>query len=394
MHAKSTKNNNKKMCLIECYASLSAPFSLCPQPCYAHPSIPITKNCANERSIPGPPSPPNPLILFFAHKQATDGSTIVYSINPGQSNKLQVVTTTGDVLPFSTNIAATSQASRIITYRVEGSTASFNSFDTITGKWAGIGLKAPPPKPSSTGNPSTPGGNGSGNSTSGSEEKGAPIGAIVGGVVGGLVVIALVAFLFIRSRRQKKKADAPVVPTYYAETSQQPGATPGAAAAVLQSPTPAYQESPYAAAAQFKPQQQQFQPQQQQQFQPQQVFQQQQQVQPQQVQPGYTDPRLSYNPYTAAPGQPPMVQQQPTGQNPNIFQPHQSVYSISPAQSQQAYVYPPGTQPGSIHSQGTSPSHYQVLPTGSSPGASVGSPSQTPVVYTPPTVTGYQPPPQ
>ncbi|KAF9124518.1 hypothetical protein BGX30_000905 [Mortierella sp. GBA39] len=354
--------------------------------------------------------------------KATDGSTIVYSINPGQSNKLQVVTATGDVLPFSANIAATSQNSQIITYRVDGTTASFNSFDTTTGKWAGIGLMAAPAQPSSTGNPSTPGGNnggsgnGSGNSVSGSENKGAPIGAIVGGVVGGLVVIALVAFLFIRSRRQKKKADAPVVPTYYAETSQQPGAAPGAAAAALQAPTPAYQESPYTAVPQFKPpqqqfqsqqvqqqfqpqQQQQFQPQQQQQFQPQQlqqlqpqVFQ--QQVQPQQAQPGYADPRLSYNPYSAPPGQLPTVQQLPTDQNPNIFQPHQSVYSIPPAQSQQAYVYPPGTQPGSIPSQGTSPSHYQLLPAGSSSGASAGSPSQTPVVYTPPTVTGYHHPSQ
>lgn len=362
--------------------------------------------------------------------KATDGTTIVYSINPGQSNKLQVVTTTGDVLPFSANIAATSQNSQIITYRVDGTTASFNSFDTTTGKWAGIGLKAPSPKPStgSPGGSNGGSGNGSGNSTSGSEDKGgAPIGAIVGGVVGGLIVIALIAFLFVRHRRQKKKkVDAPVVPTYYAETSQQSGTAPGAAAAVLQSPTPVYQESPFVAAAQFKPQQQQFQPQpqqqqfqpqqpqqfqpqqqqqfqpqQQQQFQPQQlqqlqplVFQQQQQVQPQQAQPGYADPRLSYNPYSAAPGQPPIVQQQPTGQPPNIFQPHQSVYSISPAHSQQAYVYPPGTQPGSIPSQNTSPSHYQMLPTGSTPGASVGSPSQTPVVYTPPNVTGYQHPPQ
>ncbi|KAH7049738.1 hypothetical protein BKA57DRAFT_461113 [Linnemannia elongata] len=353
--------------------------------------------------------------------KATDGTTIVYSINPGQSNKLQVVTTTGDVLPFSANIAATSQNSQIITYRVDGTTASFNSFDTTTGKWAGIGLKAPSPKPStgSPGGSNGGSGNGSGNSTSGSEDKGgAPIGAIVGGVVGGLIVIALIAFLFVRHRRQKKKVDTPVVPTYYAETSQQSGTAPGAAAAVLQSPTPAYQESPFVAAAQFKPQQQQFQPQpqqqqfqpqqpqqfqpqQQQQFQPQQlqqlqpqVFQQQQLVQPQQAQTGYTDPRLSYNPYSAAPGQPPIVQQQPTGQPPNIFQPHQSVYSISPAHSQQAYVYPPGTQPGSIPSQNTSPSHYQMLPTGSTPGASVGSPSQTPVVYTPPNVTGYQHPPQ
>ncbi|KAF8947722.1 hypothetical protein BGZ47_008094 [Haplosporangium gracile] len=367
--------------------------------------------------------------------KAADGSTVVYSINPGQSNKMQVVTTTGDVLPFSANIVATSQSSQIITYRVDGTTASFNSFNPTTGKWAGIGLKAPPPKPSTSGNPSTPGagnggnGNGSGNSTSGSEEKGgAPIGAIVGGVVGGLVVVALVAFLFIRNRRQKKVA-TPVVPTYYAETSQQSGAAPVAAAADLQSPTPAYQESPYVAAAQFKQQQfqpqqqqqeyqpqqqhpQQYQPQQQQQeyqpqqqhpqqYQPQQlqqlqpqVFQQQQQqhVQPQQAQPGYADPRLSYNPYTAAPGQPPIIQQQQTGQHPNIFQPHQSVYSIAPIQSQQAYVSPPGIQAGNIHSQDTSPSHYQILPTGSSPGASIGSPSQTPVVYTPPTITGYQHP--
>lgn len=334
----------------------------------------------------------------------------MYSINPGQTNKLQVVTSNGDVLPFSSNLQVTSQSSKIITYRVDGTTASFNTFDTTTGKWAGIGLKAPPPKPSSPGNPSTPGGNNGGNSgninggDSTQEKGGASIGAIVGGVVGGLVVIALVAFLFIRNRRQKKKADGPVVHAYYAETSQQPGTEqkPLAAAAVaqpVQSPTPVYQESPYTG-AQFKPeqpylqhqQQQQFQPQQQQQqFQPQ-VFQQQQ---PQQ--PGYADPRMSYNPYTAAPVQQPIptVQSQ-VGQHPTIFQPHQSVYSISPVQSQQAYVYPPGTQPGSTHSQ-PSPVHYQAQtpPAASGAGASAGSPSQVPIVYTPPTVTGYtHPPPQ
>ncbi|KAG0291202.1 hypothetical protein BGZ96_005395, partial [Linnemannia gamsii] len=358
-----------------------------------------------------------------------------------------VVTSNGDVLPFASNLQVTSKGSKIITYRVDGTTASFNSFDTTTGKWAGIGLKAPPPKPSSPGNPSTPGGGNSGNINGGAntqESGGAPIGAIVGGVVGALVVVALVAFLFIRNRRQKKNAAGPLYPTYLAETSQQPGTDqkPLAAAAVahpVQSSTPAYQESPYTAGAQLKPeqqqqfqsqqqqqQQQQLQPQQPQQFQPQQpqqfqqqqqqpqqfqqqqpqLFQQQQpqlfqQQQPQQFQPpqqpGFADPRLSYNPYTAASGQPPIpIVQSQAGQHPTIFQPHQAVYSISPVESQQAYVYPPGTQSGSTHSQ-PSPVHYQTqtTPGASGAGASVGSPSQTPVVYTPPTVTGYtHPPPQ
>ena len=64
---------------------------------------------------------------------------------------------------------------------VNTTTAYFNTFDTTTNTWAGLSV--------------------SGSDKSGS--GGTPVGAIIGGVVGGLVVIALVAFLFIRNKRKK-----------------------------------------------------------------------------------------------------------------------------------------------------------------------------------------------
>jgi uncharacterized integral membrane protein len=77
----------------------------------------------------------------------------------------------------------------IVTYSmVNTTTAYFNTFDTATNTWAGLGL---------VGVPSTSGNSGN------SGKSSTPLGAIIGGVVGGLVVIALVAFLFIRNKRRK-----------------------------------------------------------------------------------------------------------------------------------------------------------------------------------------------
>ncbi|KAG0257120.1 hypothetical protein BGZ95_005317, partial [Linnemannia exigua] len=326
----------------------------------------------------------------------TDGNTVVYSISPAQSNKLQVVANNGaEVLPFSSNIVATLQNSQIITYRVNGATATFNSFDALTGKWAGIGLAPAPSKPA----PSTPGGSNGSNGGANGESSGSSTGAIVGGIVGALVVIALIAFVVIRKRRQKK-VGAPAesnVPTYYASDATQQGAAAVAPASYpTQTSGPAYTvpQQSYDPAAQYNQQQQQHQPYQQSPYQPQ-VFQplpaqQQQQVQQAQVQPGY-DPRLSYNPYS---GQAPMVQS--TAASPTIFQPsqQQSAYSVSPSQSQQPYVYSP-TQSAAAYSQ-PSPIHFpaqvDVAPIPApfpAPAAAVGSPGQTPVVYTPPTAAGY-----
>ncbi|KAF9910586.1 hypothetical protein EC991_006145 [Linnemannia zychae] len=122
--------------------------------------------------------------------KAADGSTAIYSITPTQSNTLNRVTRTGGAPPFNPSMVAVAMNKLIVTYSmVNASTAYFNTFDTATNTWAGLGLVG------------TPGGaQGSGDGSS----KSTPIGAIVGGVVGGLVVIALVAFLFIRNRRQKR----------------------------------------------------------------------------------------------------------------------------------------------------------------------------------------------
>ncbi|KAF9911642.1 hypothetical protein EC991_002760 [Linnemannia zychae] len=333
-------------------------------------------------------------VAYILDKGA-DGNTVVYSITPSQSNKLQVVTNNGaEVLPFASNIFATtnSQSSQIITYRVNGLTATFNSFDASTGKWAGLGLVPAPPKITpggGGGGGSTGGGNsGSGSGNSGNHESGgSSTGAIVGGIVGGLVVIALVAFLFIRNRRQKKAA-APataMVPTYYAADADKPGA-PAVPAAVpanypAQNTQQAYAipQQQYDPAVQYQKQQQiLYQPAP---FQPQVSPQQQQQQQIQQVQPGY-DPRLSYNPYAVA-GQSPLTQS--SAASPTIFQPssQQQPYVYSPAQS--AASYP---QPSPVHY----PAQASDVPASSPfppPVNAMGSPPQAPVVYTPPTVTGY-----
>ncbi|KAF9933466.1 hypothetical protein BGZ67_004290 [Mortierella alpina] len=132
--------------------------------------------------------------------KATDGSTVMYSISPGKSNKLQRVAVPGNVPTFSTNIAATAMGARVVIYGSSISGApSFNSFDTVSGSWSGPGLV----KPASYIPPDSRNGSGSG---SGSDSSKAPVGAIIGGVVGGLVVIAVVVFLYIRHRRKTTHA--------------------------------------------------------------------------------------------------------------------------------------------------------------------------------------------
>ncbi|KAF9277590.1 hypothetical protein BGZ74_003300 [Mortierella antarctica] len=131
--------------------------------------------------------------IAYIIDQAPDGSTVIYSINPGQSPKLQHMSVQGNVPPFSPSIAATVLNSQIVVYRASSSgvsTSTFNSFDMVRGTWSGPGLiKAYVP-------PSPPSGSSS------------ALGAIIGGVIGGLVVIALVTFLFICHRRNKNKSTA------------------------------------------------------------------------------------------------------------------------------------------------------------------------------------------
>ncbi|KAF9915021.1 hypothetical protein FBU30_002262 [Linnemannia zychae] len=128
--------------------------------------------------------------IAYIIDQAPDSSTVIYSINPDQSPKLQRMSVQGNVPPFSPSIAATVLNSQIVVYRGSSSGVSiptFNSFDMVGGTWSGPGLiKAYVPSP-----------------PSGSSSA---LGAIIGGVIGGLVVIALVAFLFIHHRHNKNKS--------------------------------------------------------------------------------------------------------------------------------------------------------------------------------------------
>ncbi|KAF9922395.1 hypothetical protein FBU30_007467 [Linnemannia zychae] len=296
--------------------------------------------------------------------KAADGSTVVYSITPGQTNKLVQISPKSNVPPFSVNMAATTLDTKIIIYRISGATATLNSFDPISGTWSGSGLQPPPsPSPTNSGGNGNNGNNNSGNIGGGDDSgKGSNIGAIIGGVVGGLVVIVLVAFLVIRNRRHKKSAAANMVPAEY-----NTGAPNQAGAVAPGDAYPMTQQEPYDV-TQYKYQQQAlFQQQQQQQAQ----FQQSQPLSYQPVPAGY-DPRMSYSPYAS--GQSVGSQASPT-----IFQ----------AQQQQAYnVFTPQVQNVPGHSQPSpmaSPLSYQDQ----SQTAPVGTPSQTPVVYTPPTVHGY-----
>ncbi|KAF9922394.1 hypothetical protein FBU30_007466 [Linnemannia zychae] len=136
----------------------------------------------------------------YIFDQATDGSTVTYSINPSQSPKLQALSISGNVPIFSSLKSATAAGSNIIALGVSNvSTVFFNSFDTNAKSWTGPNLMTPakPPGPSPD--------NGSNNNNHQQDNNNIPIGAIVGGVVGGLVVIALIAFLFVRNRRNRRK---------------------------------------------------------------------------------------------------------------------------------------------------------------------------------------------
>ncbi|KAF8947724.1 hypothetical protein BGZ47_008096 [Haplosporangium gracile] len=141
----------------------------------------------------------------------TKGSTVVYYLKSGASSALITLAIKGQVPRFSNILSATALDIWIVTYsNFNKLSPTFNSPDTTTGTWSGLGLVDSTnggggDLPSSTGS----GGGGSlptsSNSVNGGggETKSSLLGAIVGGVVGGLVAIALIAFLFIRNRRQK-----------------------------------------------------------------------------------------------------------------------------------------------------------------------------------------------
>ncbi|KAF9131196.1 hypothetical protein BGW39_002102 [Mortierella sp. 14UC] len=281
--------------------------------------------------------------------KAPDGSTVVYSINPSQSAKLRVISSSSDVPAFSTVQSATAVGSKLVVYGVSNySSVFFNSFDTSSGTWTGPNLiKAA--------NPSGSGSN---------------MGAIIGGIVGGLVVIALIAFFIIRKRRNGGKSAAVPAPT----TSYQDPGKFGNAAAPPPPATPPTQQ------VYTLPQQQQ-----------------QQGAYHQHQQPAY-DPHQGHLPPTShyqMPQPNPAIyqQQQPYDPNlsqqqhydPNLIQQQQQPYAYTPPifvpQEQQQQQHLPTTpvifQPQST--SGSSPTYTQAMYSPSNTVTIASEHPQTPV---------------
>ncbi|KAG0262184.1 hypothetical protein BGZ95_004074 [Linnemannia exigua] len=151
----------------------------------------------------------------YIFDKAEGGLTAVYALQPKVSGKLQrVSSTTGQAPMFTKTMTAMTwkgPGGLLATYYRNTTTgiAYFNLFDPVTGLWTGLGLVTPPPgtgitaptTPTSSGLP-----NGSGNSGAGDGKGSSNIGGIVGGVVGALVVVAIIAFFFIRKRRSRSTA--------------------------------------------------------------------------------------------------------------------------------------------------------------------------------------------
>ncbi|KAF9358209.1 hypothetical protein BGX34_009029 [Mortierella sp. NVP85] len=282
----------------------------------------------------------------------SDGSTRLYSINPAKSNKLETVAVNGNVPMFASNMAVTTMGNSIVTYGSAGGNAIINVFDTVSLTWSGQNLVAPPA-------PNTPpaaGGSDPTNPDGGS--KSAPLGAIIGGVVGGLALIALIAFLVIRSRRKPKTKAAvqqapnngqnnaaaapPVDPNYALQQQQQ---------AMVQTQPVQYQQQ------QFLQQQQQFPPQQQQYNPHQSVYLPQQQ--PLYAVPDKTAPPVIFQPVT----------QPQEGYNyvpPTLFQPAET--SPPTKYSQDVYVpptpYTPSSHTYTPTTTSATPASPQYLPPG------------------------------
>ncbi|KAF9140252.1 hypothetical protein BGX30_006788 [Mortierella sp. GBA39] len=299
--------------------------------------------------------------------QGSDGSTIVHYLQPGKSSTLNTLAIKGQVPRFSNLLTATALDTRIVTYSSYNNLSpAFNSLDTTTGTWSGPGLidstiggggTSPYSPGSGDSSPSSSNGANSG----GGDSKSSSIGAIVGGVVGGLVVIALVAFLFIRNRRQKNAVPVEPKPADTNTNSQDPNQH-GSSMQMQQK----YAQQQHQQQPQIYDQQQQY-------------LYQQQQLREQQQQELYqvSQQQQTYN-HNQAPSQQvyvPLQQQQV--QQPQIFI------------GQQQHVYTPPTlipqqrQP-QVTQQEPSPviyNHYNNAQSSSVQSVSVGSPANSNTLY-------------
>ncbi|KAK3844012.1 MAG: hypothetical protein J3R72DRAFT_97392 [Linnemannia gamsii] len=142
--------------------------------------------------------------------QGSDGTAVLYSIDPSQNSKLQRVSFPGNAPLFTPGMVATVMGTSIVTYGSSSGSATtspFNVYDTIAAAWSGPGLVKPSPPAVSTSANSIPSPTGSNLPSIGETEKKSNVGAIIGGIAGALVVIALIAFFVIRNRRKSREVE-------------------------------------------------------------------------------------------------------------------------------------------------------------------------------------------
>ncbi|KAF9125391.1 hypothetical protein BGW39_007424 [Mortierella sp. 14UC] len=148
----------------------------------------------------------------YIFDKAEGGLTAVYALQPRVSAKLErisLVATQAPVFTKTMTAMTWKGAGGLLAVYYKNSTTGipyFNLFDPITGLWTGLGLVSPPPSSQTTA-PTTsglPNGDANGGAINEGKGSGSSLGGIVGGVVGGLVVVAIIAFFFIRKRRSAR----------------------------------------------------------------------------------------------------------------------------------------------------------------------------------------------
>ncbi|KAF9585732.1 hypothetical protein BGW38_001030 [Lunasporangiospora selenospora] len=268
---------------------------------------------------------------------ASDGSVVMYMIDPSTTSTLQRVPVTGKVPRFQSVFTAAVMNKFIITYsspRTGSGVAQpvINRFNVALGSWEGPNLVTPPPVTTTSSVSVTPSPT---SITPKAESSGSSTGAIIGGAVGGVVVLALLVFLFIRHRRKSSNKDAPAKDQYHSAATKEPETQSSQA----QSPAMAHMNSQpmFISQQQQQQQQQQFQ-QQQQQHQPQQQYYQPQQYQlPQQYQQQQQQQQQGGLVHQ-------MVPVSPVPSTSTSHPHHQSmIFQPSPSQQSTGYAYAPPT---------------------------------------------------